>query len=191
MAQAGGVTRSHTANGKDSLAVYSPCMAYRYDLVRIWDTGAPRALFIGLNPSTATEIDNDPTVERCERRARAMGYGAFRMGNIFALRATDPKVMRAHSSPIGSETDAYLTAAAVWANLIVCAWGAHGVHHGREGDVIALLRQIGKPLHVLGLTRAGAPRHPLYLPYSAAPQPWMPHALLPDAKPNTTGTSPA
>lgn len=169
------VTREHTdPDGKRSRAVYSPCMAYRYDLVRRWDAGGRAALFIGLNPSTATEAQNDPTVERCERRARAMGFGAFRMGNIFALRATDPRDMRAHAEPVGALTDAHLRAAALWADLIVCAWGAHGIHLGREGAVINLLRATGKPLHVLGLTKAGAPRHPLYLPYAATPQPWTP-----------------
>lgn len=169
------VIRRHTApDGTDSTAIYSPCMAYRYDLERVWDAGGPKALFIGLNPSTATEAQNDPTVERCERRARTMGFGAFRMGNIFALRATDPRDMRAHPAPVGDLTDAHLHAAALWADLIVCAWGAHGIHLGREGAARDLLRATGKPLHVLGLTKAGAPRHPLYLPYAALPQPWTP-----------------
>ena len=59
-----------------------------------------------LNPSTATEVQNDPTVERCERRARALGFGAFRVTNIFAFRATDPKVMRAEADPVGPANDA-------------------------------------------------------------------------------------
>jgi hypothetical protein len=61
------------------------------------------ALFIMLNPSTATEVQNDPTVERCERRARALGFGAFRVLNIFAWRATDPRDMRAAADPVGPQ----------------------------------------------------------------------------------------
>ena len=60
----------------ESLAVYSDCARYRYRLERVWAPGQ-RVLFVMLNPSTATELQNDPTVERCERRARALGFGSF------------------------------------------------------------------------------------------------------------------
>ena len=68
---------------------------YRYALTRVWDPLGPRLSFVMLNPSTATEVQNDPTVERCERRARALGFGGFRVTNIFAWRDTDPRKMRA------------------------------------------------------------------------------------------------
>ena len=89
------ITRSHTKGDAPSTAVYSPCEQYRYSLTRVWDNAAPRVMFVMLNPSTATEVQNDPTVERCERRARVLGFGGFRVTNIFAWRATDPRDMRA------------------------------------------------------------------------------------------------
>ena len=89
------ITRQHLKGDAESVAVYSPCEAYRYALTRVWNPAGRKALFVMLNPSTATEVQNDPTVERCERRARALGCGAFRVVNIFAYRATDPQVMRA------------------------------------------------------------------------------------------------
>ena len=61
-----------------------------------------------LNPSTADEVKNDPTVERCERRARMWGYGGSIVFNIFAFRATDPKNMRAQSDPVGPDNDMWL-----------------------------------------------------------------------------------
>ena len=67
-----------------------------------------------LNPSTATEVQNDPTVERCERRARALGFGAFRVCNIFAWRDTDPRAMRAAAEPVGPENDAAIVTACDW-----------------------------------------------------------------------------
>ena len=76
------ITRSHQKGDAASVAVYSPCERYRYLLTRVWNPTGPRALFVMLNPSTATEAQNDPTVERCERRARALGFGAFRVTNI-------------------------------------------------------------------------------------------------------------
>jgi hypothetical protein len=98
------ITRAFTKGDAESEAVYSDCENYRFLLTRTWGDG-PRALFIMLNPSTATEFQNDPTVERCERRARALGYGAFRVTNIFAWRATDPRDMRAAPDPVGAEND--------------------------------------------------------------------------------------
>ena len=129
----------------------------------------PKALFVMLNPSTATEVQNDPTVERCERRARALGFGAFRVTNIFAFRATDPRVMRAPDDPVGPGNDAAIADSAGWADRIICAWGTHGAHLDRGAVVETLLRGTGQPLFHLGLSQAGHPTHPLYIPYSQAP----------------------
>ena len=128
--------------------------------------------FVMLNPSTATEVQNDPTVERCERRARALGYGAFAVTNIFAWRDTDPKAMRAAHDPIGSENDGALIECALWADDVIAAWGAHGAHLERGAAVEQLLRTTRRPLYHLGLSKHGHPRHPLYLPYTQAPVPW-------------------
>lgn len=130
------------------------------------------AVFVMLNPSTATEVQNDPTVERCERRARALGFGGFRVVNIFAYRATDPQVMRAQADPVGPENDAALVEAARWGDRIICAWGRHGAHRERGPQVEDLLRAMGQPLFHLGLTQTGAPKHPLYISYDVQPQTW-------------------
>mgnify|MGYP000850458481 CR=1 FL=1 len=166
------ITRSHTKGDAPSTAVYSPCESYRYALTRIWYPQGRRVTFVMLNPSTATEVQNDPTVERCERRARALGYGAFRVCNIFAFRATDPKVMRAHPDPIGPANDAAVLEGADWAEAVICAWGTHGAHLDRGIAVEALLRASGRPLFHLGLSLAGHPRHPLYIGYDRQPEPW-------------------
>ncbi len=164
--------RHHLKGDAESVAVYSDCEAYRYLLTREWSGVGGRALFIMLNPSTATEVQNDPTVERCERRARALGFGAFRVTNIFAYRATDPKVMRAAADPVGPENDVAILDSLGWADTIVCAWGAHGAHLDRGRAVEAMLRGSGRALHHLGLTKTGAPKHPLYIGYDRKPEIW-------------------
>lgn len=166
------VTRSAVKGDAPSVAVYSPCTRYRYALTRVWDPAGSRVAFVMLNPSTATEVQNDPTVERCERRARALGHGAFRVCNIFAWRETDPKAMRAQPDPVGPDNDAAIREAALWAGRVVCAWGTHGAHLGRGPAVERLLRATGVPLCHLGLTRDGHPRHPLYVGYGVRPEPW-------------------
>lgn len=166
------IERHFTKGDTTSSALYSPCETYRYALTRQWGGGG-RLLFVLLNPSTATEAQNDPTVERCERRARALGYGAFRVTNIFALRETNPHKMRAAPRPIGPENDATLLHAVAWADTIVAGWGAHGAHMDRGAQVAALLGQSGRAVHHLGLTKAGHPRHPLYIANHQQPQLWL------------------
>lgn len=165
------ITRSFTKGDAASEAVYSDCERYRYLLTRVWGPG-PKALFVMLNPSTATEMQNDPTVERCERRARALGFGAFRVANIFAFRATDPRMMRATADPIGPDNDRTILEGLPWADTVICAWGNHGLYRSRGAEVEALLRKTGTPMSHLGMTNHAQPRHPLYLGYDAQPQPW-------------------
>ncbi len=166
------IRRSHQKGDAASLAVYSDCERYRYALTRVWDRAGPRVHFIMLNPSTATETRNDPTVERCERRARALGFGAFRVSNIFAWRATDPRRMRAADDPIGPGNDAAILEGCDWADQTICAWGAHGAHLGRGAAVHRMLCARGVALFHLGLTRDGHPKHPLYIAYAQMPRRW-------------------
>ncbi len=155
-----------------SCALYSPCETYRYALTRIWNESAPHLLFIMLNPSTATEMKNDPTIERCERRARALGFGAFTACNLFAFRATDPRDLKRAKAPIGPENLAQLLAASRRADTILCAWGTHGAHMGMGEAIASLLRAQGYQLHHLGLSKDGHPKHPLYIGYQRELAPW-------------------
>ncbi len=168
------ITRQFQKGDAHSTAVYSDCENYRYALTRIWDPDGRRALFIMLNPSTATEVQNDPTVERCERRARALGFGGFRVTNIFAWRDTDPKKMRAAADPIGPQNDQTIVESVPLADQVICAWGTHGAHLGRGAHVERILRQTGAPLFHLGLSKAGHPKHPLYIAYAEQPREWSP-----------------
>ncbi|UXX81949.1 DUF1643 domain-containing protein [Roseovarius pelagicus] len=168
------IERAHLKDDAQSTATYSPCERYRYQLTRIWQPEGRRVAFVMLNPSTATEVQNDPTVERCERRARALGFGAFRVTNIFAWRDTDPRQMRAAADPVGPGNDTAIAEACDWADLIIAAWGTHGAHLERGPHVASLLRDSGRRVHHLGLTKGGHPRHPLYISYSEQPQVWMP-----------------
>ena len=166
------ITRSHQKDDAASTAVYSDCEKYRYMLTRVWDPLGDKALFIMLNPSTATEVQNDPTVERCERRARTLGFGAFRVTNIFAWRDTDPRKMRAAADPVGPENDASIVDSCGWADRIICAWGTHGAHLDRGAAMEKTLRDTNLPLYHLGLTKDGHPKHPLYIAYSQQPVRW-------------------
>ena len=166
------ITRQFTQGDTQSVALYSECEAYRYSLTRAWRAEGPRVAFVMLNPSTATEERNDPTIERCERRARAMGYGAFRVTNLFAWRATVPRDLKAAAEPVGADNDAVLLESARWAEVVIAGWGVHGAHLARGPQVAAMLRGAGARLCHLGLTKEGHPRHPLYVPYARGPLDW-------------------
>lgn len=140
---------------------------YRYALWRRWDRALPTMHVIGLNPSTADATRDDPTIRRCLAFARREGCGVLVMLNLFALRATDPKVMMRHDAPVGPVNDAWLREYARAGGLFVAAWGAHGSHLNRAREVRNLFDAEGATLHCLGRTTSGAPRHPLYLPSDA------------------------
>lgn len=164
--------RTHKTSEMASEAAFSECGLYRYRLTRRWAMQGGLINFVMLNPSKANELRNDPTVERCERRARQLGFGAFCVTNIFAWRDTDPTAMRQASEPNGPQNDDILIATAAASDRIIAAWGAHGEHLGRGPEVAAMLREAGLQLYHLGLSKHGHPRHPLYIPYERQPELW-------------------
>ncbi len=154
--------------GMQRAAEISECGQYRYALGRQWGDGQTVA-FIMLNPSTADADRDDPTITRCIHFARSWGYGGLVVANLYAYRATDPSELWRTADPVGPENDEHLTRVAAGCALLVAAWGANA-KPGRIAQVLAL-PGMGR-LHALGLTKAGQPRHPLYLRGDLTPQLW-------------------
>lgn len=155
-------------------AVFDGSGRYRYALTRRWASGGRTAAFVLLNPSTADAQRDDPTIRRCMGFARAWGFAALEVVNLFAWRATRPQALRQAAAPVGPENDAHLLRAARGAGRVVLAWGIHGALDGRAAAVCALLAGAGLRPRCLGHTRNGQPRHVLYLPRDA---PCVPYAL--------------
>lgn len=151
-------------------ARFSACGRYRYALWRVWDERLPPAVFVMLNPSTADGANNDPTAERCQRRSVALGYGALRVVNLFALRSTDPGALYECADPVGPENDVAIADAVLGAGIVICAWGTHGALNGRGDAVRAQLRDQGIQAACLGINSDGSPKHPLYIGYEVAPR---------------------
>lgn len=161
---------------------------YRSLLWRLRDPAKPYVLFVMLNPSTATELHDDPTVRRVQDFAASWGpgeggpFGGVCVANLFAFRATDPTDMKAHESPVdppGSPgwNDREIITAARGAQFVVLAFGTHGGHQGRAGqfaDILRALRASGEKIDIRALaTNAdGTPGHPLYLPSRLRPVPY-------------------
>ena len=172
----GPVRRQQMADGMVGLAQFSPCGRYRYLLERQWNPATPLLIYVMLNPSTADEAALDPTVKRCLRRAIRNCFGRLRVFNLFAFRATHPADLIAAAAPIGPDNDEALLQGVNDLqpdDRLVCAWGNHGSHLNRATEVTRALRDLGVPLHHLGLTQQGAPCHPLYVPDERALTLWQ------------------
>jgi hypothetical protein len=137
-------------------------------LWRSWQGGAGYACFIGLNPSTADEQVDDPTIRRCIAFAKAWGYNGLCMLNLFAFRATQPADMLAAIDPVGPDNDLHLQSFTTGAGVVVAAWGNDGDHLDRYRAVAQSI----PGLHCLKITKAGHPGHPLYLKADLVPIPF-------------------
>lgn len=156
-----------------SSATFSADRHFRYSLTRVWDESLPLVAFCMLNPSTADENTNDPTIERCQRRARMMGFGGLIVVNLFAYRATDPYELywAGDDSPvIGPSNNDAIVDAANRARMFVCGWGKHGSLYGRSQFVMNMLLKNGVEPYALKLNKDGSPAHPLYIDYKVKPQ---------------------
>lgn len=161
-------------------AIFSDCELYRYLLWRIWDDSLPTALLLMMNPSTANETENDPTVERQIRRVilwPKIGFnfavGGLEVANVFAYRETDSeKLAPLHASGfdlVGDRNDEIILEAAKRASIVVCGWGNPGTLGGRDKEVCKLLVDNGIKPYALQKNLDGTPRHPLYVGYSQVP----------------------
>lgn len=158
-----------------STALYGgPNDCYRYTLKRVWDSSRPLIMWIMMNPSVATEVGDDRTVAKCQRYARAWGYGGIYVGNSFAYRCTDQRRLLEVTDPIGPKNDHYLLDMAQKADKIILAYGTPHAKalHQRGTNVAHLLQKAGYPITALRLSRKGGrPEHPLYLPAALTPLP--------------------
>lgn len=162
-------------------ADFSSCGIYRYRLWRWWREG-PALVWVGLNPSTADADADDPTIRRVADFSDRAGFGGLMMVNLFALRATDPKVLLTTPHLLNDAPAIDFLKSEVMAGvangMVVAAWGVMPAHRLRLGigggyHMADLIRQwAGDNLRCLGTTKDGSPRHPLYLPKSAEFVPW-------------------
>lgn len=142
---------------------------YRYELWRRWSDGTRYVNFICLNPSTADENTDDPTVRKCVKFARTWGYDAMCITNLFAWRATDKRELYKVTDPIGFGNDRHILKVARDASLVVCSWSLDGSFMNRGAIVRQMLARFDP--HYLRLTRE-QPWHPLYLPDNTRPSRW-------------------
>ena len=156
------------------VAKFSSDRKYRYLLTRRVGLADDAVTFVMLNPSTADETQDDPTIRRCIAFAKAWGFGGLHVVNLSPLRATDPKELLAagrESDAVWDENLEHIWYKAQTSNMVIAAWGVHGAAENRDSRVMGELRENVGIVYCLGLTKDGHPKHPLYLKADTVPVP--------------------
>lgn len=143
----------------DKGAFFSFDKTHRYSLWRIWDHSLPKVMFIGLNPSTANETEDDPTIRSICRIAKSNGYGGVYMMNCWAFVSTDPKKLQISEEEC-KWNDLELQKISDKCRDVVFAWGSFDIvkDRGRDKELVTMFPN-AKALHV---NKNGSPKHPLY-----------------------------
>lgn len=155
---------------KTTGAVIDSSERYRYSLWRCWQKDAPRITFVMLNPSTADEFKNDPTITRCINFSKYWGFGSLEVVNLFAYRATNPDDLLNVADPVGDDNDTYILEALNRSEIVILAWGTKGSFLNRDNEVLELVSRYD--LNVLGMSKEGHPKHPLYIRADTKPIPF-------------------
>ncbi len=150
----------------DRGAIFSGDRKYRYRLWRVLDTKNRKTLvFIMLNPSTADENKDDPTVRKCVGFAKKWGYSRVEIVNVNPFVTSSPKELMKSKDISGNPKDTIenFIGVNVKANCVVCAWGRYGNYFPRLIETVALHFPTLKALRI---NKDGSPAHPLYIPYT-------------------------
>lgn len=142
---------------------------YRYVLGTI---GGHPLITIGINPSTASPENLDPTLKSVQNIASANGFDSFIMFNLYAQRATDPGHMDLQFNRELHEENMkafrWVLEQGEQAPSIWAAWGA--IIEKRDYLKMCLADMVNegnafsaKWYHAGKLLQKGHPHHPLYL----------------------------
>lgn len=138
---------------------------YRYWLSRQLSAGSRFVTFIGLNPSTADAMKDDPTIRKCVGFARLWGFDWLFMGNLNAFRSTDPKGLpKVGVDAVGPKNYEMVNWLCAKSEIVVAAWGQNRLSPYAT-ELGERIKHLPHALH-LGLNQDGTPKHPLYLPYA-------------------------
>ena len=150
-----------------SSASFSTCKDYRWNLSRYINDNRKTLIFMGLNPSLANKNKNDPTLRRLIGFAELWGYGTLVVVNLFARITKSPKFLACCNDPVGWKNDVELNKRLnYWKKKDSCelwiGWGINGRLMNRDKLLLKRIKESSKKPYVIGLTKDGYPRHPLY-----------------------------
>jgi hypothetical protein len=162
---------------------------YRWWLLRWWRAG-PHVCWIMLNPSTADDRKNDPTMREVIYFTRLWGYAGLTVVNLYPFRSPNPAACRRWADWTNNGPDYYARDAlmrnldivaerAREATLVVVAWGATAWDDDWIEHLVEEVQSVEPfpTLHCLGRSASGAPKHPMArghhrIPRDQAPEIW-------------------
>ena len=162
-------------------ACFSSCGCFRITLTRSGLNGflgnkpERTIIFVMLNPSTANSDEDDPTIRRCISFALDTGHDNLVVVNLFPIISPYPEVLENYAENYGNESllnnDYWMRVELIQkdVDMVVCAWGGFPVAGNRAAAVLDLIKGAGHTPMCLGITKAGAPRHPLYIKRGTVP----------------------
>lgn len=158
-----------------SFDLFSDDRRFRYVMGHIWNEDLPALCSCALNSSTGDKDQNDPTNTRVQTRALSMNLGGVVFVNAFPFASSSPKEMMKQANPFGDrELADRIILEHAKDNFLLCGWGNHGSHMGRDKELIRLFIEAGIKMHALEITGQGQPKHPLYVSYATQPFEWRP-----------------
>ncbi len=135
--------------------------------------------YFGINPSTADAELDDPTVRKWRGFTTRYGGSKFIVGNVFAYRSTDVKVLGCVpvADLFGPEFMLYTEQIIAEADILVPCWGRLSKLKKQYRHIptrfLEKLQSTGKPILHFGKNDDGTPKHPLMLGYDSSPLiPW-------------------
>ena len=121
-------------------------------------------MFIGLNPSTANEGKNDPTIRRVIQFANNWGYGGVYMMNLFAYITAYPIELKKCNDPIGMNNWHLNDISKKCKDVLFC-WGNFKEAKERGNEISNWFTFA----YCLGKNANGTPKHPLYIKSDTKP----------------------
>lgn len=163
----GGKVRLNLMAGVKGDAVFSEDGRYR-TLMRRWIGEAfPERyiLFIGMNPSTADAMVNDPTCAREWTFAQREGFDAMVKANVGDYRATHPKMLLEPGVEACSPANlpAIRAQAAGAARVVLCHGKLNKALAPAGRALVEALQADGIEIWCFGTNGDGSSKHPLYL----------------------------
>jgi len=164
---------------ENSGADFSNDGKYRYKLWRIWDESLPRAMCIGLNPSTANADKNDQTISYLILMLKKLGYGGFYMMNCWAYITSNPRMLK--HNPMSDEWNNNVIAlTARECQDVIFSWGGFDIikDTGRGAELAGMFPEA----KCFGWNKDGSPFHPLAMMPRNGRDPNKPELFLYSAK---------
>jgi hypothetical protein len=134
---------------------------YRYKLSRIWKPTGQKILFIMINPSSASAIEDDRTINKLLEITKLWKYDGFYVGNLYPYRSSKPADLK--NIQIPEEVNAInmksIEEMAAESSLIVYAWGTKGPD-ARQKEPKWLRLIVNKDVHCINKSVKNVPMHP-------------------------------